>query len=420
MPASPVTPGDDVPYSNIALHKRETKGGSGYWSHPGICTVTFCEGDPKLVLESLRPKVKAVAEANPWIAGKLTTAPKQLAVPAKINDAIVSELLSMVKDPAVNRKQQYPALVKATGANKALTVQTGSKSAKLGLRICKCVVVEPESTGGEFALIFSMSHVAADGHDYYKIFDMIAGSAPIEAMSPMRVAEYEACEPEWTGNSDFKWISGGGGLIKGMLAGLLCGPKSQWCCYTVDDTKVAAAKAQAARDGGVAFCSTNDVLTSHFCKAAACRVGMMVINMRNKIRLPITDAHAGCYEMCLLLDPANYADPAKIRKCISAGAPYTRQAPSPKLPGFCSSCPMALITSWASFPFEIKIEGIDKQVLHLPCMAIPDMMDVAIAFKPQPGKLGMLYLAKRAKPHTLMAPGTPLGATVDENLFPVK
>ena len=63
-----------------------------------------------------------------------------------------------------------------------------------------------------------------------------------------------------------RWISGGGGLIKGMLGGLLFGPKSQWCSYFVDDDKVADAKAKAAKDAGVPFVSTNDVLTSHFAK----------------------------------------------------------------------------------------------------------------------------------------------------------
>ena len=40
---------------------------------------------------------------------------------------------------------------------------------------------------------------------------------------------------------------------------------------------------------------------------------MMVVNFRDKTRLKIGDDHAGCYEGCLLLDPENYADPAKIR-----------------------------------------------------------------------------------------------------------
>ena len=98
--------------------------------------------------------------------------------------------------------------------------------------------------------------------------------------------------------------------------------------------------------------------------------------------------------------------------------PYTRQTPSPRLPGLFGSCPMALITSWASFPFDLTLEGVSKQVLHLPCMDIPDMMDICLVFKPQPGKLAVLYLAKRAKPHTLLAGETVLGASVDAGIFP--
>jgi len=140
--------------------------------------------------------------------------------------------------------------------------------------------------------------------------------------------------------------------------------------------------------------------------------------VRNKIRLPITDANAGCYEGCILLDPPNYADPSKIRKCLSAGAPYTRQTPSPPLPGMCGSCPMGLITSWASFPFELEIDGLSKQVLHLPCMVMPDMMDVAIVFKPTRDKLGVIYFAKRASAASLTAEGSPLGGVVDPAIFP--
>jgi hypothetical protein len=146
---------------------------------------------------------------------------------------------------------------------------------------------------------------------------------------------------------------------------------------------------------------------------------MMVINMRDKIAVDVTDANAGCYEGCLLLDPANYKTPTQIRKCLNAGAPYTRQTPSPPLPGCCSKCPMAFITSWASFDFDLSLEGISKQVLHLPCMAMPDVMDVAIVFKPQPGTLGMLYLAKRAKPEKLLGEDTVLKpGSVDNGIFP--
>lgn len=229
-------------------------------------------------------------------------------------------------------------------------------------------------------------------------------------------AEWEAREPEWTGSADFKWISGSGGLIKGMLGGLLFGPKSQWCCYMVNSGAVDAAKKQAS---GVPFVSTNDVLTSHFCKASGARVCMMTMNLRDRSTgLSVTDANAGSYEQCLLLDPANYDTPAAIRKCLSAGVPYTRQTDSAPLPGLCGSCPMAFISNWASFPWELALDGVSAQKLHLPCMAMPDMMDVALVFKPQPATLAMIYLAKRATPATLKGADGLLGDAVDSGVFP--
>lgn len=57
----------------------------------------------------------------------------------------------------------------------------------------------------------------------------------------------------------------------------------------------------------------------------------------------------------------------------------------------------------------------------MPCMDMPDMMDVAVVFRPQPGKLAVLYLAKRATPAALLdvGAGSILGAPLDAGLFPV-
>jgi hypothetical protein len=80
---------------------------------------------------------------------------------------------------------------------------------------------------------------------------------------------------------------------------------------------------------------------------------------------------------------------------------------------------MAFITSWASFPWELSLGGeCDcEQVLHLPCMAMPDMMDVAVVFKPQPGKLAVLYMAKRCK-GKLLGNDSVLGRPVAPSIFP--
>ena len=410
-------------WTPVTLHKRETGAAAGgYWGHPGICTVTFCEGDAEKAFETLKVRAKAVIAANSWVAGHLDKS-KVLMCPATGDDAkltaLAGTIVSMKRDAAVSRKTPYAKLCKATGANPELALGSGGTLVKSGAPVTKLVVVPPEEAGGEFALVFSMSHVAADGHDYYRVYNMLAGTAEVVAMEPLRVTEYEARESEWTGKADFDWLSGGA-LIKGMLTGLLCDPKAKWCCYFVDEAKVARAKEAAAKDGGVPYVSTNDVLTSHFCRATAARCVMMVINFRDKIAgLALGDGHAGCYEGCLLLDGANYDSAAGVRKCLSAGVPYTRRTPSEPLPqGCCSSCPMAFITSWASFPFELAFDGLSKQQLHLPCMAMPDMMDVAIVFKPTPGKLGMLYLAKRATPDKLLGVTSPLAGTIDDGIFP--
>ena len=78
------------------------------------------------------------------------------------------------------------------------------------------------------------------------------------------------------------------------------------------------------------------------------------------------------------------------------------------------------MTSWASFSFDIKLgeECVSKQVLHLPCMEMPDIWDVAIVFKPRPGQLAMIYFAKRATPAKLTGAGSVLGAPVDKGIFP--
>jgi hypothetical protein len=181
-----------------------------------------------------------VVDANPWIVGQLN-AKKVLVHPKEASDELVDEILSLQKCAKVSRSIAYPELVKATAGNPAMALQKGAVIQKTGGRITKLVVVEPGQPGGELALVFSMSHVAADGHDYYRIYNMIAGTAPVQPMFAKRVEEYEKRESEWTGKRDFGWLSGGG-LMKGMLSGLLCGPKSRWCCHFVDQAKISAQK----------------------------------------------------------------------------------------------------------------------------------------------------------------------------------
>lgn len=141
----------------VKLHKRETSG-SGYWGHPGICTVTFCTGNPYAAHAALKPRLRAVIDANLWIAGQFVA--KQLVHPAAGSDALVAEVLSLQKCAGVTRRIKYPELVKAVAINPAMSVQNGGTTQSKQQRVTKLVVVEPEQAGGEFALVFSMTSSA--------------------------------------------------------------------------------------------------------------------------------------------------------------------------------------------------------------------------------------------------------------------
>jgi len=155
------------------LHNREISD-SGYWGHPAIATITFCEGDPHKCLEALKPRFRAVLDANPWMGGTFGTdgkTPRRTLIhPATGSDALVASMVTIQSNcPEVNRKTRYEKLVQVTGGNPSLTVQNGEATRKSGARVSKLVVVataslqtddatSPSTTVArtEFAIIFSM------------------------------------------------------------------------------------------------------------------------------------------------------------------------------------------------------------------------------------------------------------------------
>ena len=63
--------------------------------------------------------------------------------------------------------------------------------------------------------------------------------------------------------------------------------------------------------------------------------------------------------------------------------------------------------------------GAPADSAHVLHQIIKTPMDIAIVFRPQPGKLAVLYGAKAATHASLNAAGSPLGTAVDEVLFPL-
>ena len=136
----------NVASTTIKLHNREITGST--WEHPGIATVTFCEGDPKATLAKLKTNVTTVVEANPWIAGRITEE-KTLEFASPAPAGIVDKLLFEQRAEVPSRTMEYSKLV-ACVKSPSLTVQQGATMIKTGVPITKLVVCPGANGEAEF------------------------------------------------------------------------------------------------------------------------------------------------------------------------------------------------------------------------------------------------------------------------------
>lgn len=403
------------------LYKEEF---ARYGRNGGVTAVTFYDGDADAAATHVRAKLREVVDANPWIAGRLVK--KELVFPKVGSHALVEEIFSAQPDPAVHEGQDYLAL---NDACVKLGVKNAASLRKTQARVSKVVLVPVAE--GRFALVISISHLIADGATYYAIQNMLADGAPVRALSVTRKHQTDLKSHELKAMlpADYKWVTSLT-IIKAMIKGTMSKPKGRALAYYVDEAKVAEIKDAAAKAGQ--WVSTNDVLTSHFGIATGARLMLFTFSYRNRIA-DFVDTDAGNLEGTVLLDAPGYADPRCVRKAVSSGAPYHRHSldgsPPAPLPGFCGACPMAFLSSWASLGTKdtavenggIALPGATLRT-HIPILPITfasTPMDVAIIYRPQPGRLAVLYGAKLASHESLTAQGSPLGAAVDAVLWPL-
>ncbi|KAJ1632648.1 hypothetical protein T492DRAFT_986535 [Pavlovales sp. CCMP2436] len=139
------------------LLKREQK---QYWGNPfGVSSVTFVDGDIDAAYAAARVRLSAVLRVNPWLCGQLDKQ-RRLVRPAAVSALEIDKVLSRQAVPTATRATPYEELVTALGP---LSVQGGKALVASKGRVCRLVFVEPSAPGGEFAIVFSVSHIVADG-----------------------------------------------------------------------------------------------------------------------------------------------------------------------------------------------------------------------------------------------------------------
>lgn len=383
-------------------------------TNPPIGAISFfeCPHDRERTVELwIQERVRMIAHANPWIAGRLVhrAGTRQLVYPSSpISDADLDRLVR------INPADFAPTLAMSpeelsTEYQKVELDQVYDKSDALVSRF-----VTARTNSGGLAVLFIMSHVVGDGITFYSIFNQLSSSSKIKALSAKRKPQFEDPKVgvlQVLGRDMNKALLRPSSVIS-MLTGMLRGVSPRLLRRIVDDTAIAAAKAEAKRVGLVPYVSSNDILTSAFATKLGADVCIMAINLRGRIE-GIDESDMGNYENGLLFDAACSATPSTVRKALRHPALQCRETPLPSLSAAFAS-KYCLISNWASGSVSLELPNCTES-FHQPIFNVSSLQhslpfDVAMIFRAagRPGRLGVLWFTRTpGAEHELLA-GLPL------------
>ncbi|MBB6462203.1 hypothetical protein [Flammeovirga kamogawensis] len=364
---------------------------------PGVTSITFFEGNIKLIGKKIKDRFQEIVNANPWLSGKIIKQNKEISLQFSNSPEIEQLYHPDIDTVSVSDEMSYEQITQAV---KSCTVQRGRHLInKLHPLTLLSILPDKENPSEKFAVILSISHVIADGFTYYSILNMFSDDIKIESLNVNRKLDVSKQIPNYIGKDLYKFTNS---ISLGInsLKGLVFGKKVQCFAYYVDTQKINAIKADLPSN--IPFVSTNDILQSSISKAVDARLSMMAINFRNRIE-GINNNDAGNYEAGLFFDKVNYYKPQNIRSALNSGVPM--KTTSSSIPSFFETLgdKFTQITNWASFASGIVIDGT-KQKIHIPIYDLSLIpFDCAIIFKPVADKTAVMFLSKTLSKNHILA-----------------
>jgi hypothetical protein len=398
----------------------------GFMCEKGIATITFYKGDFKEAAKAIRAQFALVIAANPWLCGRLVTAKDggvRLRYPVKPSDADLESLFNATsaEDTATTFKLSpnvpFSKITSDLYASKNTIVQRGGESLDKDLPVTLLTLSESEV--GKFALVFSLSHVVGDGRTYYELFKMLQPGATALVLQSERIQSFSEAMRDMCGRAELALQETVGFGMLYTFSTMLIQP-AKCVAFYLDDARVAAAKAEAVKEDGVAFVSTNDIISSAFFNVCNTRLGWVGIDCRGRMDGIASDL-AGNYVSVLTVDEGTYKTPGTIRKMLTAPPPFvTTSRPFPSCCSwFCGrdSANFAMVTNWSSFAEDLlQIEGCELDI-HLPVMNTEEMAwDVMVPFTSQKGKKGVICWVVNTDEEKLRK-ALPVGELVSKELF---
>eukprot|EP00304_Pavlova_gyrans_P005207 CAMPEP_0206050536 /NCGR_PEP_ID=MMETSP1466-20131121/29439_1 /ASSEMBLY_ACC=CAM_ASM_001126 /TAXON_ID=44452 /ORGANISM="Pavlova gyrans, Strain CCMP608" /LENGTH=458 /DNA_ID=CAMNT_0053425653 /DNA_START=9 /DNA_END=1385 /DNA_ORIENTATION=+ len=369
------------------------------------------DGDPQVAATHLRGRAAAMLVANPWLAA-CCKKDKNWVYPRELKTQDLSTHFMDRHFSEGTAQLSTDSYMDLNAALSGFLCKNVLDIAGTMLSAFRVSLVRDLSAEDRFAVVLSVNHVLADGATMYALGAMLGNNNSVRELSAKRVAGFPEAQERAVGKAEkdlFSFAHAGFtlGLVNGVLGDLIRGRPRDVLMTEVAPDWLRNAKAQAAREAGLPFVSTNDVLTSLiFAGLDPARVGLMEVNIRGRggDGFACTAADAGNYTFMAPFFAGDAATPGDVRRAFHNGDDghlVVRRHKKTPIPGFfgINSGPggFVAVSNWSSVDVGPPTIPGATFVAHLPMMdiSVPSPFDGALIWAPQPGHVGILAFSRK-------------------------
>ena len=379
-----------------------------------ISTVTFYEGDVdnKIIIH----RMEEIIRVNPWLAGRLIRREGQN---VKLRYPLIPSTVDLKKHVQeiniLNYQRSEKEKLDASSPVDQVLSELEDRFVKPGINcinkdevLFNILVVKIFNSANQpatrTAFVMTLSHVIADGRNFYSIYSFFHPSTPIKAIDPVRDLSFPDRIKEIQG-SEYAGYPSSLLLLLRCLKTLLFEYFPAVQRYKIDPHALHHRKHELLHrhqhdddnnnsKEAPAFLSSNDFLSWWFMQSVQCSHGLMAVNCRG--RLPgLTEAMAGNYTTLIIYSHQDYSTggPAEIRRSLrslrssSAAIPSARETVAFRI---------STLTNWASFYAPVVFDERCPLLFHSPLVGNRQIVirDHLIVFRYDDQHLGLLLFSR--------------------------
>ena len=353
----------------------------------GISACNLFQSEQKEeVVNAIHERFQEIVRANPWLKGSCAKRKKGVFLDFDPEQTNAGPLIFSGQAPkSLTQASPYTDILKAC---EPYIVEKAFKLYGKKDRLTKLVILHLDDK--RFFLMFSLSHLIADGYTFYAIFNMLSSDREVYSLGVERrdeVAQIRDIIPK--SNSNYLFHPR---MLFWGIGRAFSRKKMRIKGFELNATYVQQQKQEIKAEGGVAYVSTNDILSAVYAQLCKTKALIMAVNFRHRIP-EITDKDAGNYEQLLVIDQAYSKSPVSIRKLVANLTNEVANIDLPKGAAMSNSNPV-LITNWAGFSQPIVLEGAEELV-HMPLYTSREItFDSCIVYAPRAGVVAALLFMK--------------------------